>query len=48
MKELRTRKSVNRRRREQLGIVSLDYALNIAAEHDLDLVKIAPKANPPV
>ena len=28
--------------------MSLDYALNIAAENDLDLVKIAPKANPPV
>ena len=33
---------------EQLGIVSAKEALKIAAEKDLDLVKIAPQAQPPV
>jgi len=32
----------------QLGIFSAAEALNIAIEHNLDLVKIAPTANPPV
>lgn len=33
---------------EQLGIVSLQQALSLAEEQDLDLVKISPTANPPV
>ena len=33
---------------EQLGIMSAAQALEIAAEQDLDLVKISPQANPPV
>lgn len=33
---------------EQLGIMSTKEALKISAEHDLDLVKIAPQAQPPV
>ena len=33
---------------EQLGIMSADEALKIAHEVGLDLVKIAPQANPPV
>ncbi len=33
---------------EQLGIMSAREALNMAKEADLDLVKIAPKAAPPV
>ena len=33
---------------EQLGIMSAEEALKVAAEHDLDLVKIAPQAVPPV
>ena len=33
---------------EQLGIVKIDHALRIAEEQDLDLVRIAPNANPPV
>ena len=33
---------------EQLGIVSSKEALKMAREADLDLVKIAPKAQPPV
>ncbi len=33
---------------EQLGIVKTEHALRIAEEHDLDLVRIAPNANPPV
>lgn len=33
---------------EQLGILSLDQALNMAEDQDLDLVKISPNANPPV
>ncbi len=32
----------------QLGIMSLDKAMNVAIEKNLDLVKIAPQANPPV
>lgn len=32
----------------QLGVKSLDDALQLAAEHGLDLVEVAPKANPPV
>ena len=32
----------------QLGIVSATEALNLAFEQDLDLVKIAPQAQPPV
>ncbi len=32
----------------QLGIVSSSQALNLAAERNLDLVKIAPQANPAV
>lgn len=33
---------------EQLGIMSLKEAMDIAIEKDLDLVKIAPGSNPPV
>lgn len=33
---------------EQLGIVNLQKALELASEEDLDLVKISPNANPPV
>ncbi len=33
---------------EQLGIVSADEALKLADEKNLDLVKIAPQAKPPV
>ena len=33
---------------EQLGIVSAKEALNLAKEANLDLVKIAPSAKPPV
>ena len=33
---------------EQLGIMSVDEALHIATERELDLVKIAPGSNPPV
>lgn len=33
---------------EQLGIMSAAQALEIAAQHNLDLVKIAPQATPPV
>ena len=32
----------------QLGIMSSEAALELAAEQDLDLVKISPTANPPV
>ncbi len=32
----------------QLGIVSIQQAMAVAAERNLDLVKIAPKAEPPV
>lgn len=33
---------------EPLGIVSLQEALRLAGEYDVDLVEIAPTANPPV
>ena len=33
---------------EQLGIMSAEQALQIAAEKEMDLVKIAPGSNPPV
>lgn len=33
---------------EALGIISLDEAMRIAEEKNLDLVKIAPQATPPV
>ena len=33
---------------EQLGIMSARQALDIAEEKELDLVKIAPTAKPPV
>ena len=33
---------------EQIGIKPLPEALNIAQELDLDLVEVAPEANPPV
>ena len=33
---------------EQIGIKPLPEALNIAQELDLDLVEVAPDANPPV
>jgi translation initiation factor IF-3 len=32
----------------QLGVLSLDAALRIAGEKGLDLVEVAPQANPPV
>src|SRR5690625_6742265 len=33
---------------EQIGIRSLDEALALAQEHEIDLVEIAPQAKPPV
>ena len=33
---------------EQLGIMSIEEAMKVAMEHDMDLVKIAPGSNPPV
>jgi translation initiation factor IF-3 len=33
---------------EQVGIVSIDKALQLAADGDLDLVEVAPTARPPV
>lgn len=33
---------------EQVGIRSLDEALALAQEHEIDLVEIAPQAKPPV
>ena len=33
---------------EQIGIVSIDDALRLALEADLDLVEVAPEAKPPV
>jgi translation initiation factor IF-3 len=33
---------------ENLGVVSVSEALKIAREHNLDLIEISPKANPPV
>lgn len=32
----------------QLGVVSIQQALEIANQHDLDLVEVAPQASPPV
>ncbi len=32
----------------QLGVVSIQNALDIANQHELDLVEVAPQANPPV
>jgi len=32
----------------QLGIVSIQRALDIANQHELDLVEVAPQASPPV
>jgi translation initiation factor IF-3 len=33
---------------EQLGVIPVERALELAAEKELDLVKIAPGSNPPV
>jgi len=33
---------------KQLGVISLEEALRIAAEHNLDLIQISEKAVPPV
>jgi translation initiation factor IF-3 len=33
---------------KQIGIMSRDDALGLAREHELDLVEVAPRANPPV
>lgn len=33
---------------EQVGIVRIEQALQLAREHDLDLVEVAPSARPPV
>jgi len=33
---------------EQVGVVSLKKGLELSAQHDLDLVEIAPEAKPPV
>ena len=33
---------------EQLGVVSLQRAMELTNEYDLDLVEVAPTANPPV
>ncbi len=33
---------------EQLGVVSLQRAMELANEYELDLVEVAPTANPPV
>ncbi len=33
---------------ERLGVMSLPQALDLARQHDLDLVEVAPTANPPV
>lgn len=33
---------------EQVGVVSIDQALRLAKEADLDLVEVAPDSNPPV
>ncbi len=32
----------------QLGVISIERALELANEHELDLVEVAPNANPPV
>ena len=34
--------------KNQLGIISRDEALSLADEKGLDLVEVAPQANPPV
>ena len=47
--EIRAREArVNTVDGEQLGIMPLARALELAAQHHLDLVEIAPKAKPPV
>lgn len=33
---------------EQMGVMSLSRALDLANQHELDLVEVAPTANPPV
>lgn len=33
---------------QQLGVLSLKHALDLAAQEDLDLVEVAPNADPPV
>ena len=33
---------------EQIGVVDIDEALRLALEADLDLVEVAPDAQPPV
>lgn len=33
---------------EQIGVISIEKALEIAAEAELDLVEVSPDANPPV
>ncbi len=33
---------------EQMGVISLEKALKLAEEKELDLVEVAPKARPPV
>jgi translation initiation factor IF-3 len=33
---------------QQLGVLTRDEALRIAAEHELDLVEVAPNSSPPV
>ena len=33
---------------DQLGVVTIQKALEIASQHELDLVEVAPQANPPV
>ena len=33
---------------EQLGVVAIQRALELAAEFELDLVEVAPTATPPV
>lgn len=42
------RGSTRRPRREQVGVVRLEVALNLAQEADLDLVEVAPDSRPPV
>ncbi len=33
---------------EQLGVITVRRAMDVAREHDLDLVEVSPTANPPV
>ena len=33
---------------EQLGVVGIRRAMELAREHDLDLVEVSPTSNPPV